>query len=292
MAAVWLEYDQEALDAQYNNRLAVPTVQNHFDNWKAWSAGTREALNCRLNQSYGRTGAEKLNIFPAPRGNAPIQLFVHGGYWQSMDKSDFDYIAEGLAPLGANVLVVNYGLAPNVGMDDIVRQIRSACAWAWRNAKDFNGDPNRIFISGHSAGAHLAAMAALTDWQAFDPDLPPDLVKGACCVSGIYELEPIRLSYLNANLQLDPQSAARNSPLQILREDKRRLPPASMVLCVGGDESAEFKRQQEAFGAAWTGRGLACEVIPRPGLHHFNVIDELADLDSPLNLAVLRQMGL
>lgn len=292
MAAVWLDYDQEALDAQYNNRLAVPTVQNHFDNWKAWSAGTREALNCRLNQSYGRTGSEKLNIFPSPRPNAPIQLFIHGGYWQSMDKSDFDYIAEGLAPLGTNVLVVNYGLAPNIGLDDIVRQIRSACAWAWRNAKDFSGDPNRIFVSGHSAGGHLAALAALTDWPAFDAELPHDLVKGACCISGIYDLEPIRLSYLNKVLQLDEAVSLRNSPLRILQEDKRRLPHASLTLCVGGDESREFKRQQESFAAAWVARGLSCEVIPRPGLHHFNVIDELADLDSPLNLAVLRQMGL
>jgi len=291
MAAVWLEYDQEALDAQYNNRLAVPTVQNHFDNWKAWSAGTREALNCRLNQSYGRTGAEKLNIFPSPRPNAPIQIFFHGGYWQSMDKSDFDYIAEGLAPLGTNVLVVNYGLAPNVGIDDIVRQIRSACVWAWRNAKDFGGDPNRIFVSGHSAGAHLAAMAALTEWQGFDADLPPDLVKGVCGISGIYDLEPIRLSYLNKVLQLDAPTAQRNSPVRILEEQKRRLPNMSLVLCVGGDESAEFKRQQDQFAAAWAARGLTCEVVLRPGLHHFNVIDELADLDSPLNLAVLRQMG-
>jgi arylformamidase len=280
-------YDRAGLDAQYNLRARHADAQVYIDRYTARSAETRTHLKCRLDVAYGPSEPERLDIFPAARANAAVQVFIHGGYWQALDCRDFDFIAEGFVPQGAATVVVNYALAPNAGMDEIVRQNRAALAWVWRNARSFGGDPARIFVSGHSAGGHMTAMMATTDWRAFDPALPRDLVKGGCAISGIYELEPIRLCYLNDKLQMNAAVAAHNSPI-------RHLPAVAppLILCVGAEETAEFLRQQQAFAAAWTASGHALEIVSAPGLQHFSVVEELARPGSPLNRAVCRQMGI
>lgn len=272
MTAIYRDYDQAALDGQYFLRGRVADVQTYFERWARTSAETRGRFPCRLDIAYGPSPAETLDIFlPAASGPAPVHVFLHGGYWQALDKSDHSFVADGFVPQGAVVVVVNYALAPTVGIDEIVRQIRAALAWVWRNAADFGGDPGRIAVSGHSAGGHLAAMAACTDWPAFAAGLPADLVKGAVMIAGLYDLEPIRLCYLNKVLGLTAAEVRRNSPLNLDIAGRPRL-----VLCVGADETDEFHRQQQVYAAALIQKGFAPQIAAAPGMHHFQVVEALA----------------
>jgi arylformamidase len=287
-----MDYDRGGLDAQYNLRAAVPTFQGDFDRWRRLSATTRQRARAQLDIPYGEGPLERLDLFLADAPGAPMHAFIHGGYWQAMDKSDFDFIADGLAPRSAHTAVINYPLAPAASMDEIVAAVRAALAWLWRHAGEFNGDRDRLFVSGHSAGGHLTAMAMLTDWRAQAPDLPLGLVKGGVTISGIFDLEPIRLCYLNDKVGLDQPMARRNSPAALLAAGEYPRPLRELNFCVGALETAEFHRQQADFAKAWSDAGAASAIVPAPKLHHFNVIDELARPGSALNLAVRRQMGI
>ena len=281
----YLNYDQNALDAQYNLRAAVKDFQDYFDQWEQWSKDTRNHLQNNLDLAYGNKPLEKLDIFFANQENAPVAVFIHGGYWQRLDKSYFSYIAEGFVHAGVATVMVNYSLAPEVGMDEIVQQSRKALAWIWHNAQDYQYDPSRIFVSGHSAGGHLTACLAATDWITFDPELPQNLIKGTCAISGLFDLEPIRLFYLNEVLGMDAAVSKRNSPIYDLPQEG--MP---MILAVGELETDEFHRQTQTYAECWRSQGFPLEVIQMAGLHHFSIIDELANPQSPLNQAVLGQI--
>jgi len=275
--AVYRDYDQAGLDAQYNNRARFPDFTRHFEAWGAWSRATRERLPGHLDLAFGPGASETLDVFPAETPGAPLYLFIHGGYWYSLDKSDYSYLAEGLRPHGFATAVNNFGLAPTHGMDEIVRQNRAALAWLWRNAGDYGYDRERIYAAGHSAGGHLAAMLLATDWPAWGADLPADLVKGACAIGGIFDLEPIRLSFLNEKLHLTPEQVAHHSPLRL------RYPrPAPLLLVVAKDESPEFHRQSEEMAALWRGLGYPADLTVPEGLDHFDVVNQLIDPDCPL----------
>ena len=179
--------------------------------------------------------------------------------------------------------MVNYTLAPKAKMDEIVRQNRAAVAWLARRARENGIDPARIHVAGHSAGGHLTAMVLATDWTAFGLDHNP--VRGACAISGLYDLEPIRLCYLNDVLGLDAAMAERNSPLHHL---PRRSPP--LILSVGTGETDEFLRQQAEFASAWRKAHLALEIADQPGDHHYEVVGRLGQPKSPLHQAVMRQI--
>jgi arylformamidase len=283
--SVYREYDQQALDAEYNNREKVEDSADWISRYAIASAETRATLECRLDLAYGTHPGEMLDVFPARGTRAPVHVFVHGGYWQRLDKFDSSFVARGLQPTGAAVVVINYALIPTVNMDELVRQCRAAIAWVHRHAPSFGGDPNRIYVSGHSAGGHLVAMLMSTDWKAFG-GLPADVIKGGCGISGLYDLEPIRLSFLNEVLKLTQESARRNSPVHC-------PPPRSgpLLLTVGGLEGPEYRRQTEEQAAVWRSRGLPCQVIDMPRHHHFSIVAELEDPGSTLSRLLLRQMG-
>ena len=285
-AMYYSKYSRSELDAQYNLRSAIPDFQRYFNHWERWSAHVRSHFQCRLDVAYGGTPAETLDIFLASRSNAPIHVFIHGGYWQAMDKRDFSYIAEGLVPAGITVVVLNYALAPSVGMDEIVSQTRDALAWIWCHAKEFGGDPLHLYISGHSAGGHLVAMMMATDWPDFIEGLPQDLVKGGCAISGLFDLEPIRHSYLNDVLEMDKEVAVRNSPIHY--SPKLGAP---LIISVGSLETEEYHRQSRDFARHWQAKRFPLEMVEMPGFHHFSVIEQLANPNSPLNQAVRRQMS-
>ncbi len=288
---LYRDYDQAGLDAQYNMRAAVPAYPDFVDRWAAASAAARRTHDVETDIVYGDSAAQKLDLFragPAGGRRLPLHIFIHGGYWQAMDKEHFGYVADGIVPRGAHLAVIDYALAPAVDMDEIVRQVRNAVAWAWRRAAAIGADPDRLTVSGHSAGGHLTAMALLTDWPAFAPDLPPRPLAGGLAVSGLYDLEPIRLCYLNEVIGLTPDSAARNSPLAGLRDRPAAAgPPPPLALCVGGLETPEFHRQQAAFADLWTAAGAAPRIVEAPGRDHFSVVDGLADPDGPLVRAAL-----
>jgi len=280
-------YDREALDREYDNRGKVPEFADYFARWARESAAARRELECRLDVSYGPSPSETLDIFPAAGPSpAPIHVFIHGGYWQRMDKADFSYVARAFRSAGAAGVVINYALIPAVDMDELVRQCRASIAWVYRNARAFGGDPSRIFVSGHSAGGHLVAMLMSTDWPAFGA-LPPDVIQVGCGISGLYDLEPIRLCFLNEVLKLTPEQARRSSPVHLV---PARSGP--LLLAVGGLEGPEYHRQTDDLAAAWRPRGVSCEVMNMAGLHHFSIVTQLEEPGSELSGAILRQMGL
>lgn len=276
-------YDQAGLDAQYNMRQAVPEFPEFVDRWAVRSAETRTRLNCRSDLAYGGHARECLDLISCGRPRAPLHVFIHGGYWQAMDKEHFSYVADGLVPHGFDVAVLDYALAPEVSVTEIVAQCRRALAWLWREAETFGFDAGNITVSGHSAGGHLTAMLLLTDWPAISDDLPKGLVRGGLAISGLYDLEPIRLSYLNEALGLDEAEASAVSPMHLLAAARE---PPPLQVAVGGDETEEFHRQQDSFLAAWQARGWAASAVAMPGTNHFSVVDALGDADSPLAAAV------
>ena len=286
--AVYRDYDQSGLDDQYNLRRRVADAAEHVADREAASARVRGAVACRTDIAYGADPAERLDLFPPPAPSPapaaappPALIYIHGGYWQVSDKFDTSFVAPAIGAAGIAFISLNYGLAPAVGMDRIVGQIRSAIAWVWRNAADLGIDRDRIAVAGHSAGGHLAAMAAATDWLAVAPDLPADPIKAACGISGLYDLEPIRLCYLNEALGLDADSARRNSPVALAPRIS-----GPILLAVGGDETDEYHRQQTALVGSWRERGAEIRELVVLGAHHYSIIRVLADADSSLCHAV------
>lgn len=286
---IFQNYARADLDAQYDNRAAVPEHVAYHHQWDQESEAARQSMGCRLDIAYGPSGAETLDIFPTEGSSptaAPVQVFFHGGYWFSRDIKDFSFLAKTVAPSGAVLVLVNYALLPAVEMDELVRQCRASLAWVYGNIASYGGDRNRIFISGHSAGGHIAAMMMTTDWSQF-PGAPSNLIKGVTAVSGIYDLEPVRLCFINETLGLTPDQARRNSPIHL-------TPPPDMplILAAGGNETDEFQRQTTDHAAAWGERMTDCTLIMRPGHDHFTILDDLADGNGPLMQAMRAQMGL
>jgi arylformamidase len=284
--AVYRDYDQAGLDTQYNNRVRFPNFTEHFEAWRAWSEAARRTLPGQLDIPFGPSASEKVDIFPASSAGAPLLVFIHGGYWYSLDKSDYSYVAEGFRPHGVATALNNFGLAPECDMDEIVRQNRAALAWLWRNAREHGVDPNRIYVSGHSAGGHLAAMLLATDWPGFEPGLPQNLVKGACAIGGIFDLEPIRLSFLNRTIGLTPAQVARHSPLR-----QRYQVRAPLLLVVAADESDEFHRQSRDMQRFWEGLGHPAALVVPEGLDHFDVVNQLRNPGCELVRLHLEHMG-
>ena len=284
--AIFRNYDRKALDAEYNNRLKVKDALDWIARYGAESARTRAELPMRFDVPYGAHHDERLDVFAASRsGPAPIQIFVHGGYWHRLDKADFSFVARAFRPAGALTVVVNYALIPAVDMDALVRQVRASVAWVHKNARELGGDPDRIFVTGHSAGGHLVGMLLATDWSAFGA--PADVIKGGCGMSGLYDLEPIRLCYLNDVLALTPESARRNSP--VLLAPPR---PTPLILTDGGDEGPEYHRQTGELATAWRAKGVTVETLDLTGHNHFSIVAELESPFSPLARAIQGQMGL
>jgi arylformamidase len=284
MATVFRHYDRAALDAEYNNRAKVTDAMDWIGRYGSASARARAELPMRFDVPFGPDHAERLDVFPAARpGAAPVQVFVHGGYWHRLDKADFSFVARGLRPAGAVTVVVNYGLIPAIAMDTLVGQCRAAVAWVHAHARDFGGDPARLFVSGHSAGGHLTAMLLATDWAALGR--PADTIKGGVAISGLYDLEPIRLCYLNDVLGLTPEVARRNSPATLPAPRQ-----GALLLALGGDEGPEYHRQTDALAAAWSVK--SDDVLDMAGHNHFSIVSELENPFSPLARAIHRQMGL
>ena len=270
---------------EYNNRELVPDHAKFIARWQQASADARSKLGGYLDRRYGAAPGETIDLFPARKGDGTCLLFIHGGYWRSLDKSDHSFVAPALVEAGVSVAVVNYDLCPRVRIDDIVRQLLRASRWLWLNAGDYGIDEKRLFVSGHSAGGHLTAMMMAALWPIFDRRLPAGLFKGGLAVSGVYDLRPIvEVPWLNVDLKLDEATARKLSPLF--------LPPATrapVMTCVGADESSEFRRQNALLGERW--RNVLAGDLVVPGAHHFSVIDGLGDPASALFAGACRLMG-
>ena len=292
MTKIFRNYDQVSLDAEYDNRSKIPNALELLKDFAELSEVTRRNLEGRLGVSFGLDAEETLDIFFPPNAGdnlMPIQLFIHGGYWTTMSKSDFSYVAETFTQKGCVTVVINYGLIPSVDMDEVVRQCRAGLVWIYRNGESFGGNPDRIFISGHSAGGHLVAMMMATNWPDFDslsPTLPKDLIKGGCGISGLYDLEPIRLCFLNEDLRLGKMEVNRNSPVLLGPAGS-----APLLLTVGSLEGPEYLRQSEELAAAWRPHGVEVDVVVQEGQDHFTMVLQLSEANSRLSTMILKQMG-
>jgi arylformamidase len=272
------------INRQFMPRLAVPDHESWLAAHAELSETARRALPCHLDIPYGETPLQKLDVFPAARAPAPVQVYFHGGYWRAFDKSTYRFMALSMAPAGIATVLVNYDLCPAVTLDDIVGQTISAVAWVYRHGADHGCDPQRLYVSGNSAGAHLAAMALAQDWRA--QGLPADLIKGACCITGIYDIAPVLRIDANAEIHLTPDMVVRNSPLTLPLPAK---PP--VIVAVGGDETPLWIKQSTDYAAMLRARGVATEMMIVPGAHHFSITRSLGDPDGVLPQAIRRQIG-
>jgi arylformamidase len=263
-------HDKKWLDSMYNNRALVPEHAMHFGRWAEASEDAREAHPPQCDIAYGDGPMELLDVFPSAKPGAPVVVFIHGGYWRSLDKSDHSFIAPAFTNEGACVVIPNYALCPAVTIPQIVMQMVKALAWTWRHIAKHGGDPSRITVIGHSAGGHLATMLLACDWKAYAKELPPDLVKNAMSISGLYDLEPImHTPFLKDSLRLTPEQVSRVSPA-CLPAPRRGV----LYTLAGGDESAEFLRHNMLMQAAWGKKRVpVSEVLP--GRNHFSVLEDL-----------------
>ena len=285
MSKLYRDFETRArIDAEYDVERSVPDFMHYARQYADGSAAARRTLEARLGLRYGPTLDEYLDVFPASRPGAPVLVFLHGGYWRILSARDFSFVASGPVAAGVTVAVVNYSLCPAVTLDEIVRQTRAAIVWLWRHAREHNGDPENIHLCGHSAGGQLTAMAALTEWER-DYGLPRTVVKSGIPISGLFDLEPLRHSFLQDDLRLDDGLIARNSPQFLIRPV-----PVPLLITCGGDESAEFLRQSEDFLEAWTGAGNRGVRLAQPGRNHFTAITGFADPDSAMCREVFRMM--
>jgi len=264
----------------YDAAGTVPSTDPYFEEWAAASERTRATLRCELDVAYGEGEREKLDLFPATTPNAPSLLWIHGGYWRRLDKSFFSFIAEPIVAAGGAAAILNYPLAPAATLDEIVAAARRAFAFTAHNASRFNADPGRVVAGGHSAGGHLAGMLAATRWTSYG--LPADAVKGVFALSGLFDLEPVRLSHVNEWLNADLEAARRNSPL--LQVPVRPVP---LVAAVGGDETNEFKKQSRDYVETWTALGYPARYLEIAGCNHYSVVRELLDTETPITRALL-----
>jgi len=269
--------DRAALDVAYNNTAAVGLAKRdaYVADRTARSDAFRRRHAGRIDVPYGAGARQRLDVFPSGRPGAPTLVFIHGGYWQLNDKEPYAFVGEAALPAGFNVVQVEYTLAPAARLDQIVAEVRRAVSWVIDHAKELGGDPGRVFVSGSSAGGHLTA-AAMTEAR----------LAGGIAISGLYDLEPIRLNYLNEKLGLDPAEAERNSPI-------RHLPDrtAPLIVAVGLDELPELIRQSDAYWKAWEQRGLPGRYAPIDGHDHFSILEELARPDGRLFAALKTLAG-
>lgn len=275
MFRLYREFETQAqIDAQYGTQQWVADPAAEARHYALRSRLARESLRSTLDVPFGPTLDETLDIFPAAHPGAPVFVFVHGGYWRANTAKEFSCVALGLVPAGITTVVINYSLCPKVTIDEITRQVRAAIAWVLKNIDRYGGDPARVALGGHSAGGHLTAMALQTAWRA-DYGLPEDPLAAAVLVSGIYDLAPLRYSYLQPMIQLDDGVIRRQSPLFALRPCRT---PA--LITWGGDESDEFARQSRVYHEAWQAAGNRCELVPVPGANHFGAIHGFEDPSS------------
>jgi arylformamidase len=275
----------EQLDRQYNARAAIPDHPRIFERWRVESSAARDVLRCEPDYHFGPSSGESLDFYPVATRNAPLLVFIHGGYWRSLDKQDFSFLAPAFVRAGVAVAMPNYGLAPATSIEEMVRQMLRAFAWMHRTLPQLGIDTQRIVVAGHSAGAHLAAMMLAADWPRWSSDLPRDLLKGAVCVSGIYDLQPlVRAFFLRTDLSLDDNTARRVSPVRY-----RPGLAVPLITAVGADESEEFRRQNRLIREAWP--HCFRRDLPLPGRHHLASVEALGDPAHPLFHAALRLLG-
>jgi len=284
--AVWLDMDQEALNDAYSQSKNAPNAAQVIARYRTNSELARQHLGEPQKLAYGAGDVETLDLYRTDRPDAPIHIFIHGGAWQQGSAETYGFPAALFVNAGAHYVVPGFSWVQDVGdsLYPIVDQLRRALEWVHQNARRFGGDPARIFLSGHSSGAHLAAVLLTTDWER--RGLPGDVIKGGLCCSGIFDLEPVRLSHRGDYIAFTDDMEHDLSPIRHL--DKLNAP---VIVAYGSYETREFKRQSEEFASAVAATAKPVELIVAENYNHFEVIETLANPHGILGRAVLAQMS-
>jgi arylformamidase len=262
-------------EAEYNNRARVPEHPQIFARWtRAAEAFRTKHPHSEFALPYGMSPRTKIDLFwPSAVPSAPIALFIHGGYWRSLDPSAFSHLAGGVTAHGIALAVVGYDLCPAVSMETIIEEVRAAAAYLYRR------HGRRLVASGHSAGGHLSACLVATDWKKYGDDLPADLVPAGLSISGLFELSPLMHTSMNQDLRIDASNVARISP-----QTWAVAPGRTFDAWVGGDESSEFLRHSRDLVTEWGQKGVATRYVEVAHADHFTVLDPLADGKSEMTV--------
>lgn len=280
--------DQAALDAAYDQNVYAPNRLQLLERYSSNSEMTRSVLGSPQRFGYGEAEIEGLDIYRSTTTNAPIQIFIHGGAWRSGTAAQYAFPAEVFVRAGAHFVVPDFDWVQDHDGDlrPMVAQVRRAIAWVARNAVQFGGDPDRIYLSGHSSGAHLAGVALTTDWDR-DFGLPSIVIKGALLCSGMYDLKPVRLSARSSYVTITDEI---EQELSAMRHLEAIVPP--LVVGYGTLETPEFQRQSKEFAEALTARGHSVDLLVAEHCNHFEILETLANPYGLLGQAALAQMGL
>jgi len=271
----------EFVEAEYNARAAVPEHAQFFARWAKDSGYARNTLARHLDLAYGTEPLQTLDLFPADGGRGTL-VFIHGGYWRSLDKGDFSWLAPTFVAAGVGVAVLNYRLCPQVGIGEIVSDVLAAMRWLAAHGTKFALDTKKVVLSGHSAGGHLVAEVFAAPDSA--RGLPAENIRGGVALSGIYDLKPLLHFSGNADFDLDMVTAGLLSPV-----NRRPQLECPLHVAVGAEESSEFWRQSEMLSRAWPDVARDTQLLP--GLHHFSIVDALAERGQPLHEAVLAMLA-
>jgi arylformamidase len=280
--ALWRSYDQAALDVQYNSRATVPDSTDFTAFIRQYAERTRAckaSLRCMENLRYGSASEERLDIYPAAQPGAPVMVFLHGGDWRSLSKEEAGFAAAAFVAAGVTLVVPDFALVPHTTLPAMGAQVGRMLAWVAEHIGAYGGDASRIHVAGHSSGANLVG-------QLLTADPIPHPIEGAVFISGLADLEPVRLSFRNQNLHLDRATVLQASLAH-------RVPTAScpLIVAVGALETDDYRQQARDTARYWTSHGNPAELHELAGRHHFNSVLEWADADSSLFHATLCMMS-
>jgi arylformamidase len=285
---VFLDYDQVELDAAYDQTAYAPLEGQILKRLGALSAAAQGRLGAPQREAYGPSEIEKLDIYRISQAKAPIFVFIHGGAWRGGNAKGYAYAAEMFVKAGAHYVALDFVNVKETGGDlrPMASQVRRAIAWIYQNAARFDGDPQRLYIGGHSSGGHLCAVALVTAWEK-EFGLPADAVKGGLCMSGLYDLTPVRLSSRSSYVHINDESEQALSPARHI--DRLRVP---IVVTYGSNETPEFQRQNRDFATAVKAAGKPVELVTAPDFNHFEMVESLGNPYGPNGRAALKLMGL
>ena len=284
---IFLDYDQRQLNEQYDQTTLVPNPGDYIELWLKQTELAKSEFPCKIDIAYGKKHVEKLDLFyPKDVSNYklyPLLIFCHGGAWKALSKEHSGYLARVFVPQKIAFAALDFGLVPDFTLDQVVTQVRRASWYLYKNAQQFHIHPEKIFVMGHSSGAHLASNIAVTNWLEFGG--PKNLIKGLTAISGPYNLEPVKLSARNEYLKLNESEVRKLSPINSIND---YFPPA--VISWGGGELDEFKRQGSQFLNFWERTGAVTKKVVLGGKNHFEMGSELANIEGRLFKAVLKQI--
>ena len=277
-------FRRDELEFQYNPRVSVPEYPELAKVRAAQARKVRDSAKSWLNVAYGSSARELLDIYAGDKPGGPVLVYIHGGYWRSGSKEDNCNFVPTFTKRGATVVLVEYDLCPQVTLTDIVRQTRAAIRWTYKNILRYSSNPSKLFVSGHSAGGHLTAMALAHDWE--QEGLPRDIIKGAVATSGVYDLDVVMRISVQEQVRLTPELAKLNSPF--------RTPPlvkCPLVVAVGAAEPKGWQQMSEDYFHYCKRNGMNVQYLVEPEANHYTMAEHLLDDTRPLTRAMIQQLG-